>query len=242
MADTIPYLVDENDAELESGMVEYGNCTGYLSRPKGGANLGSVVVIHENVGLVDHIKDVARHFAKEGFAALAPDMLQRTGGTAQYQTSPDAIAAIRSLDPAGCVEDLTSAVEYLKSQGFANGRVGVVGYCWGGGQSLNFATQCNQLNAAVVYYGRNPDPLEQVADITCPLMGNYAEDDPNIMPGIEPLKEALAKAGKSIDIKIYGDGAKHAFNNNTNADRWHPEAAADAWQRTVDFYKANLSG
>ena len=77
MADTIPYLVDENDPELESGMVEYGSCTGYLSRPKGGASLGSVVVIHENVGLVDHIKDVARHFAKEGFAALAPDMLQR---------------------------------------------------------------------------------------------------------------------------------------------------------------------
>ena len=117
-----------------------------------------------------------------------------------------------------------------------------MGYCWGGGQSLNFATKCNQLNAAVVYYGRNPDPLDQVANITCPLMGNYAEDDPNIMPGIEPLKEALAKAGKSIDLKIYGDGAKHAFNNNTNADRWHPEAAADAWQRTVDFYKANLSG
>ena len=143
MADTIPYLVDENDPELESGMVEYGSCTGYLSRPKGGASLGSVVVIHENVGLVDHIKDVARHFAKEGFAALAPDMLQRTGGTAQYQTSEDAIAAIRSLDPNGCVEDLTSALEHLKSQGFTNGKVGVVGYCWGGGQSLNFATKCN---------------------------------------------------------------------------------------------------
>ena len=181
-------------------------------------------------------------FAKEGFAALAPDMLQRTGGTAQYQTSEDAIAAIRSLDPNGCVEDLTSALEYLKSQGFANGKVGVVGYCWGGGQSLNFATKCNGLNAAVVYYGRNPNPLEQVANISCPLMGNYAEDDPNIMPGIEPLKAELAKSGKSIDLKIYGDGAKHAFNNNTNADRWHPEAAKDAWQRTVDFYKANLSG
>ena len=191
MADTIPHIVNENDPELESGMAEYGSCTGYLSRPKGGAGLGSVIVIHENVGLVDHIKDVARHFAKEGFAALAPDMLQRTGGTAQYQTSQDAIAAIRSLDPAGCVEDLTSALEYLKSQGFANGNVGVVGYCWGGGQSLNFATKCNQLDAAVVYYGRNPDPLEQVANITCPLMGNYAEDDPNIMPGIEPLKADL---------------------------------------------------
>lgn len=242
MADTIPFLVHENDPELESGTVEYGNCTGYLSRPKGGANLGSVIVIHENVGLVDHIRDVARHFAKEGFAALAPDMLQRTGGTAQYQTPEDAIAAIRSLDPAGCVEDLTSALDYLKSQGSANGKVGVVGYCWGGGQSLNFAANCDRLDAAVVYYGRNPDPLSKVANIACPLMGNYAEDDPNIMPGIEPLKAELARHGKTIDLKVYGDGAKHAFNNNTNAGRYHPEAARDAWQRTVDFYRANLSG
>ncbi len=241
MADTIPRLVDDNDPELESGTVAYGSCTGYLSRPRDGANLGAVIVIHENTGLVDHIKDVARHFAKEGFAALAPDMLQRTGGTAQYQTSQDAIAAIRSLDPAGCVEDLASALEYLKSRNFVNGKVGVVGYCWGGGQSLNFATKYAQLDGAVVYYGRNPDPLDQVANITCPLMGNYAEDDPNIMPGIEPLKEALARHGKSIDLKIYRDGAKHAFNNNTNADRWHPDAAADAWRRTADFFRTNLA-
>lgn len=241
MADTIPYLVDEDDAGLESETIRYGSCTGYLSRPKGGTNLGSVIVIHENVGLVDHIKDVARHFAKEGFAALAPDMLERTGGTAQYQTSQDAITAIRSLDPSGCVEDLASALEYLKSQTFVNGKVGVVGYCWGGGQCLNFATKCNQINAAVVYYGRNPDPLERVANIACPLMGNYAEDDPNIMPGIEPLQAELAKSGKSMDIKVYGDGAKHAFNNNTSADRYHPEAAKHAWKRTVDFYAGALS-
>ena len=241
MADTIPRIVEENDPALESGTVEYGSCKGYLSRPKDGAGLGSVIVIHENVGLVDHIRDVARRFAKEGFAALAPDMLQRVGGSGQFHESEDAIAAIRSLDPDGCVEDLTSALRYLKGQGFANGKVGVVGYCWGGGQSLNFATRCSDLSAAVVYYGRNPNPLEQVANVSCPLMGNYAEDDPNIVPGIEPIQEALAKSGKSMDLKIY-PGAKHAFNNNTNADRYHPEAARDAWRRTVDFYRANLSG
>ncbi len=242
MAETLSRLVDENDPELESGTVRYGSCTGYMSRPRGGTDLGSVIVIHENVGLVDHIKDVARHFAKEGFAALAPDLLQRTGGTGQYATSQEAIAAIRSLDPEGCVEDLTSTLEYLKGQGFTNGKVGVVGYCWGGGQSLNFATRCNRLHAAVVYYGRNPDPLEAVARITCPLMGNYADDDPNIIPGIEPLKEALARNGKTIDLKSYGHGARHAFNNNTNADRYHPEAAADAWRRTVNFYRIHLAG
>jgi len=138
------------------------------------------------------------------------------------------------------VEDLTAALNYMKKQNYVNGKVGVVGYCWGGGQSLNFATKCKDLNAAVVYYGRNPDPLDSVANIPGPVMGNYAEDDANIMPGVEPLKAALTKAGKSFDVKVY-PGAKHAFNNNTNADRYHPEAAKDAWARTVSFFKKNLA-
>lgn len=240
MAETIPYIVAEDDPGLTSGMVEYDGCRGYLSRPKDGNNLGTVIVIHENRGLVDHIKDVARRFAKDGFAALAPDLLQRVGGSDQFAKPEDAIAAIQKLSPDGVVEDLTSAFTYLKGQAFINGKIGVVGYCWGGGQSLNFATKCKDLNAAVVYYGRNPNPLEQVQNIPCPVLGNYGEDDPNIMPGVEPLKEALKKYGKTADIKVY-PGAKHAFNNNTNADRYHPEAAKDAWKRTVDFYKTNLT-
>jgi len=135
---------------------------------------------------------------------------------------------------------LTAALNYMKKQNYVNGKVGVVGYCWGGGQSLNFATKCKDLNAGVVYYGRNPNPLDSVANIAGPVMGNYAEDDPNIMPGVEPLKAAMAKAGKSFDVKVY-PGAKHAFNNNTNADRYHPEAAKDAWARTVSFFKKNLA-
>ena len=128
----------------------------------------------------------------------------------------------------------------MKKQNYVNGKFGVVGYCWGGGQSLNFATKCKDLNAAVVYYGRNPDPLDSVNNIPCPVMGNYAADDPNIMPGVEPLKAALQKAGKKFDCKVY-PGAKHAFNNNTNADRYNPEAAKDAWGRTTSFFKTNLS-
>ena len=245
MAETIPHIVAPNDPALVSEMVEFpggaGSVKAYLSRPKDGKNLGTVIVIHENRGLVDHIKDVARRFAKDGFAALAVDLMSRIGGSDQFKTPEEAIEAIKKITGNIVVEDLTSAVAYLKKQSFVNGRVGVVGYCWGGGNSLNFATKCKDLNAAVVYYGRNPDPLDQVQNIPCPLMGNYGADDPNIMPGVEPLKAALQKFGKNFDIKVY-PGAKHAFNNNTNADRYHPEAAKDAWARTVSFFKKNLAG
>ena len=244
MAQTIDHIVDPNDASLTSQMVQFpggaGNVNAYVSRPKDGKNLGTVIVIHENRGLVGHIKDVARRFAKEGFAAIAVDCMSRIGGSDQYNGSDAATEAIKKLNGAMVAEDLTAALNYMKKQNYVNGKVGVVGYFWGGGQSLNFATKCKDLNAAVVYYGRNPDPLDSVANISGPVMGNYAEDDPNIMPGVEPLKAALAKADKSADIKVY-PGAKHAFNNNTNADRYNPEAAKDAWARTVKFFKKNLA-
>ena len=244
MAQTIDHIVDPNDSSLTSEMVQFtspgGNINAYVSRPKDGKNLGTVVVIHENRGLVNHIKDVARRFAKDGFAAIAVDCMSRIGGSDKWNGSDEATKEIQKLTGDMVAEDLTAAVAYMKKQNYVNGKCGVVGYCWGGGQSLNFATKCKDLNAAVVYYGRNPNPLESVANIPCAVMGNYAEDDPNIMPGVEPLKAALTKAGKSFDIKVY-PGAKHAFNNNTNADRYHPEAAKDAWARTANFFNKNLA-
>jgi carboxymethylenebutenolidase len=244
MAQTIDHIVDPNDPSLTSEIVQLtspgGNINAYVSRPKDGKNLGTVIVIHENRGLVNHIKDVARHFAKDGFAAIAVDCMSRIGGSDKWNGSDEATKEIQKLTGDMVAEDLTAAVAYMKKQNYVNGKCGVVGYCWGGGQSLNFATKCKDLNAAVVYYGRNPNPLESVANIPCAVMGNYAEDDPNIMPGVEPLKAALTKAGKSFDIKVY-PGAKHAFNNNTNADRYHPDAAKDAWTRTVNFFRKNLA-
>jgi carboxymethylenebutenolidase len=244
MAQTIDNIVDPNDSSLTSETVQFpgsaGNVSAYVSRPKDGRNLGTVLVIHENRGLVGHIKDVARRFAKEGFAAIAVDCMGRVGGSDKFGGSDAATEEIKKVNGAMVAEDLTSAVAYMKKQNYVNGKFGVVGYCWGGGQSLNFATKCKDLNAAVVYYGRNPDPLDAVANIPCKVMGNYAADDPNIMPGVEPLKAAMQKAGKNFDVKVY-PGAKHAFNNNTNADRYNPEAATDAWSRTVGFFKANLA-
>ena len=244
MAQTIDNIVDPNDANLTSEMVSFpgqaGNVNAYVSRPKNGNHLGTVIVIHENRGLVGHIKDVARRFAKDGFAAIAVDCMSRIGGSDKWNGSDEATKEIQKVNGSMVAEDLASAVAYMKKQNYVNGKFGVVGYCWGGGQSLNFATKCKDLNAAVVYYGRNPDPLDSVSNIPCPVMGNYAADDPNIMAGVEPLKAAMEKAGKKFDSKIY-PGAKHAFNNNTNADRYNPEAAKDAWARTTSFFKANLS-
>lgn len=236
-------LVATDDPDLNSGMVQYpgqaGSVKAYLSRPKEGNDLGAVIVIHENKGLNDHILDVTRRLAKEGIAALGVDLMSRLGGSDQYSTQEEAIAAIKQVDKDSVVQDLQSAVDYLKQQPFANGRVGVVGFCWGGAHSLNFATKCPELKAAVVFYGRNPDPLDQMQNIACPLLGNYGEDDPNIMPGVESLRATLKEFGKTFDIKVF-PGAKHAFNNNTNAERYHPEAASDAWARTVNFFKERL--
>ncbi len=141
---------------------------------------------------------MARQFAKDGFAAIAVDCMGRIGGSDKWNGSDEATKEIQKVNGTMVAEDLASAVAYMKKQNYVNGKVGVVGYCWGGGQSLNFATKSKDLNAAVVYYGRNPDPLDSVANIPCSVMGNYAEDDANIMPGVEPLKAALAKGGQKV--------------------------------------------
>ena len=244
MAQTMLNLVAADDASLRSDSIQFpgphGDVRAYLSRPKADGPCGAVLVIHENKGLNDHIRDVARRLAKEGFAALAIDLLSRVGGSERFTTPEAAVDAIKSLKPDGVVADFDAALDYLRRQPFANQRVGVVGFCWGGAQALNFATHCPTLNAAVVYYGRNPEPLERVRNIACPLLGKYAEDDPNILPGVEPLKQALTAAGKSVDIKVYA-GAKHALNNNTNAERYHPQAAQDAWLRTTRFFEQQLN-
>lgn len=244
MAELTTNIVAPDDPGLISEMVDYpgeaGNVRAYVSRPKDADGLGAVVVIHENQGLVEHIKDVARRFAKHGFVALAPDLLSRAGGTSHYRSGHEATDAIRKLEQDGINEDLLAGLNYLRNLKFTNGRVGVVGYCWGGGHALNFATKCKELNAAVVYYGRNPDPVDLVQHISCPVLGNYGEDDPNIMPGVEPLKEALKKSGKNFDIKVY-PAAKHAFNDNTRSERYQAEAARDAWDRTVSFLQKQLA-
>jgi carboxymethylenebutenolidase len=238
-------LVDPNDPLLTSSEIKYNSTDGtaigaYLTRPKGEGSHPAVVVLHENRGLNDHIRDVARRFAKAGYVALAPDLLSRQGGTGSFASPEAAIEGIRKVDEEVVTKDLTGGINYLKGQNYVRARkIGVVGFCWSGGQATLILTRNRDLAAGVVYYGRNPNDLDDVKNITAPVLANYGEKDERITAGVPALAEAMKKHGKSFDYKIY-PGAQHAFNNDTNPQRYDPEAAKDAWNRTLEFFKKHL--
>ena len=198
-----------------------------------------MIIIHENRGLTPHIPDVARRFANQGYVALAPDLLSRIGGTAKFPTTDEAVAAIGTLSSDGVISDLNAAFDYLQAlPEVRDDKIGVIGYCWGGGNSLLFATRNNKLSAAVVYYGPNPANIDDVAKITAPFLGIYGEEDTRISMNVPALVEALQRYGKSFEYKIY-PGAAHAFFNDTGT-RYHPEAAVAAWQVTLAFLQKHL--
>ena len=237
--------VDPGDPALISSDVKFnstdgGTVSGYLTRPKDDARHPAIVVIHENRGLTDHIRDVARRLAKAGYVALAPDLLSRQGGTGSFSSGEAAGAGIGKLNEENITSDLTGAINYLKSQKFVrNNKIGVTGFCWGGGNTLLIATRNKDLSAAVVYYGRNPN-LEDVKNVTAAVLGHYGAEDERITSQVPKLAEAMKKYGKSFEYKIY-PGAPHAFNNDSG-DRYRPEAAKEAWSRTLEFFKAHLQG
>jgi carboxymethylenebutenolidase len=198
------------------------------------------LVLHENRGLVDHIRDVARRLAKAGYVALAPDLLSRQGGTGAFASPAEAIQGIRKVDEEVVTKDLTGGINYLKGQNYVRAnKIGVVGFCWSGGQATLILTRNRDLAAGVIYYGRNPNDLDDVKNIVGPVLANYGEKDERITTKVPELVEAMKKHGKSFDYKIY-PGAQHAFNNDTNPQRYNAEAAKDAWARTLDFFKKHL--
>ena len=237
--------VDPNDPALASSDVKFNSpdgtsVSGYLTRPKGDASLPAVVVIHQNRGLDDHIRDVARRLAKAGYVALAPDLLSRQGGTRSFPNDEAVTAAIGKLDEDSLTKDLTGAINYLKGEKFVRAnKIGVTGFCWGGGNALLITTRNKDLAAAVIYYGRNPKNLEDVKNINAAVLGNYGEKDTGITSQVPKLEEAMKQYGKSFEYKIY-PGAPHAFNNDTNPERYNAEAAKEAWARTLDFFKKHL--
>ena len=232
-------LSDQTEPIRES-MVEYPCVTAkmkaFLALPDNESKFPAVIVIHENRGLVPHIKEVTRRMAKEGFLSLAPDALSPVGGT------PDDISNVgelfAKLDSNETTQNFVSAVAYLKTHPNSSGKVGCTGFCWGGAMTNQVAVNSEDLDAAVPYYGRQPEP-DDVKKIKAPVLAHYAENDERINAGIAAFEEALKAAGKEYHIFIY-PGTGHGFNNDTNPGRYHPEAAKLAWDRTIDFFRDKL--
>jgi carboxymethylenebutenolidase len=236
-AQTVP----EGDARITAEMVDIPGAQGlkgYLVKPKaGGEKLPTVIVIHENRGLNPHIKDVTRRMATEGFIALGLDYLSPMGGTpADEEKGREMIGQLKQPD---VISYGKAAVAYLKGRPDSNGKVGAIGFCWGGGAVNNLAVNEPNLSAGVAYYGGQPK-AEDVPKIQAALMLHYAGLDERINAGIAAYDAALKQAGKTYEIHLY-EGANHAFNNDTNAVRYDKDAADQAWQRTVAFLKKNLS-
>jgi carboxymethylenebutenolidase len=233
-------LVPKDDPRLISEDIKYPGSTGEvrakLSRLKGSAKLPGVVVVHENRGLNAHIADVARRVALEGFVALAPDALSPVGGTPGDENK--AIEMINKLDMPSTVKNFVAALQYLKTYPGSTGKVGIVGFCWGGAMANQVAVNSPDLQAAVPYYGRQP-ASEDVPRIKASLLLHYAGLDEGINKGIPAYEAELKKAGVNYTLYMY-DGAQHAFNNDTNAPRYNKEAADLAWKRTIAFLKEKL--
>lgn len=232
--------VQIDDRRLDISRTTYLGATGdikaYTARPKGAAKLPAVVVIHENRGLNAHIEDVTRRVALEGFFAFAPDLLSPFGGTPVDEDA--ARDMIGKLDRKQMVQNVVSAVSFLKQHANGNGKVGVVGFCWGGSPAGQVAVDAPDLDAAVVYYGQQPNASD-VEKIRAPLLLHYASLDARINAGIPAFVDALKKANKNYTMYMY-EGANHAFNNDTSEVRYHKQAAEQAWSRTIAFFKDNL--
>ena len=230
----------QNDTDLITEFIKYPGETGemraFLARPKAGKKFPAVIVIHENRGLVPHIQDVTRRMAKEGFLAMAPDALSPLGGTPADISNVGAM--FQQLNSEQTTKNFVAAVKYLKTHPNSTGKVGCTGFCWGGSMTNQVAVNSPDLDAAVPYYGGQPTD-EQVAKIKAPLMAHYGADDARINAGIPAFEESLKKYKKEYQIFIY-DGAGHAFNNDSNPDRYNEKAAKLAWSRTIAFFKEKL--
>lgn len=233
-------ISNENDPKLTIENIQYkgesGQVLAYMARPKVEGRFPAIIVIHENRGLQPHIKDVTRRFALEGFVAMAPDALSAQGGTPA--TPEEAGPMFQKMDYEAVKKDFVAAVAYLKTNPNTTGKVGCTGFCWGGAMTNQVAVNSPDLVAAVPYYGSAPKE-EEVPKIKASMLLHYAGEDERINQGIPTYEAALKKAGVDYKLFMY-EGAQHAFNNDSNPQRYNKEAAELAWKRTVDFFKEKL--
>jgi carboxymethylenebutenolidase len=209
------------------------NLIGYLARPSNQSVSPVILVCHENRGLTPHIQDVTRRVAKAGYVGLAVDLLSRQGGSASVGES-NVPGALGNISPDQFVEDFKSGWRYLQNQDFAEAsKVGMTGFCFGGGVTWLVATQMPELLAAIPFYGPHP-PLEDVPNIRAAILAIYGELDSRIDAGIPEIEQAMVANNKTFEKIIYPN-ADHAFHNDTGS-RYNPDAAKDAWQRTLAWF------
>lgn len=235
--------VPADDARLKAERVSvpspsgYGSIRGYLVRPApaGSSRLPAVLVIHENRGLNPHIEDIARRLALDGFMAFAPDALSPLGG---YPGDEDkAREAFATLDQAKTREDFLASAGWLRARADGNGKLGALGFCYGGGIVHGLATRLPDLDAAVSFYGNTPAP-ELAAQVKAPLLVHLAGVDERINAAWPAYEAALAAAGAKSEVHRY-PGTQHGFNNDTTP-RYDASAAQQAWERTIAFFRRHL--
>ena len=230
-------VVPENDKRLTTGMRRVAGYRAYVAEPRTRSLKPTVLVIHENRGLNAHIRDVARRLALAGYRAVAPDLLTPSGGTPADEDA--AREAIGKLDLAAATRGGVAMLKALTPSS-RGGKVGAIGFCWGGAYVNSLAVAAGPaLDAGVVYYGPAPDPSE-AAKVRAPLLIHHAGLDTRVAQTLIPWVKALRKAGRPVAYYGY-EGANHAFNNDTSAERYNKAAAELAWRRTLIFFKRTLA-
>jgi carboxymethylenebutenolidase len=236
-----PLAVAADDPAVTASDVSFQSDTavaGYLARPKADGTYPGVVVIHENRGLTDHIRDVARRLAKAGYVALAPDLASRAGGTATV--GADKITGFfANSKPEELIKDLNATVDFLGQQsGVQPDKFGTVGFCFGGAYVLRLAAANPKIAAAVCYYGVTPEPASQMANTNAAVLGQYGATDQRVDATIPALEEVMQANNKTFQKYLY-DGAGHAFNNDTGQN-YNQQAAVTAWERTLEWFNQYL--
>jgi carboxymethylenebutenolidase len=230
-----PLAVAADDPSLTGSDITFagpsGQLLGYLAKPKTPPpGTPGVLVIHEIFGLTDHIKDVTRRLAKAGLIAMAIDLTSRAGGTAKGNVS----SALGQLAPADAIADLTAGAQHLASLGA--GKIGVTGFCYGGGMTLRSAANVPGLSAAVAYYGPAPDPVDQMKNANIPILAHYGASDARVNASIPALE---ANVGGTFTKHIH-EGAGHGFNNDTGGG-YNEAAATTAWPETLAWFTKYLA-
>jgi carboxymethylenebutenolidase len=235
--------VAEGDPAVKAQKVEFkgeaGTVFGYLAKPSAPGTYPGLIVIHENRGITPHFLDVARRAAKEGYVALAVDLLSRAGGSEKVTDPAQVSGALGQAKPEDLTADLTAGVNFLKEQPETKKeKLGVFGFCFGGGYTWRLALANKEIKAAVPFYG-TPPPVEQIPNTNAAILAVYAENDARINASIPAVEDALKKAGKTYELKTY-PGANHGFYNDTGGN-WNEAASLDAWKTMMGWFKTHLA-